>query len=62
MQQPTKRQIKRRRNKLNKLNKQVKSSERELENLRSKRDSIMDKIEGARKLGPKMEKENQTNE
>ena len=52
----TARQIKRRRNKLNKLNKQVKSSGRELEDLRSKRDSIMDKIEGARKLGPKRRK------
>ena len=49
----TARQIKRRGNK---LNKQVKSSERELENLRSERDSIMDKIEGARKLGPKRRK------
>ena len=44
------RQIKRRRNKINKLNKQIKSSERELERLRSERDSIMDKIEGARKF------------
>ena len=52
----TARQIKRRRNKLNKLNKQVKSSERELENLRSKRDSIIDKIEVAHKFGPKRRK------
>ena len=45
--QPTARQIKRRRNKANKLNKQIKSSERELERLRSERDSIINKIEGA---------------
>ena len=44
------RQIKRRRNTINKLHKQVKSSERELDDLRSTRDSIMDKIEGARKF------------
>ena len=37
----TVRQIKRRRNKINKLNKQVKSSERELEDLRSASDSII---------------------
>ena len=48
--QPTARQIKRRRNKAKKLNKQIKSSERELERLRSERDSIMDKIEGAQKF------------
>ena len=52
----TVRQIKRRRNKINKLNKQVKSSERELEDLRSARDSIMDKIEGARKFGAQRRK------
>ena len=51
----TKRQI-RRRNKLNKLDKQVKSSERELENLRSKRDSIMNKIEVGHKFRPKRRK------
>ena len=44
------RQIKRRRNKANKLNKQIKSSERELERLRSERDSIINKIEGAQKF------------
>ena len=54
----TARQMKRRRNELNKLNEQVKSSERELEDLKSKRDSIMDKIEGARKIGTQKEKEN----
>ena len=48
--QLTARQIKRRRNKINKLNKQIKSSERELERLRSERDSIRDKIEGAQKF------------
>ena len=48
--QPTSRQIKRRRNKANKLNKQIKSSERELERLRSERDSIINKIEGAQKF------------
>ena len=52
----TARQIKWRRNKIHKLNKQIKSSERELESLRSERDSIMDKIEGARKLGPLRDK------
>ena len=46
----TARQIKRRRNKINKLNKQIKSSERELESLRSERDSIINKIEGAQKF------------
>ena len=49
----TARQIKRRRNKANKLNKQIKSSERELESLRPERDSIIEKVEGARKLGPR---------
>ena len=44
------RQIKRRRNKAYKLNKQIKSSERELERLRSERDSIINKIEGAQKF------------
>ena len=44
------RQIKRRRNKANKLNKQIKSSERELESLRSERDSIINKIEGGQKF------------
>ena len=39
-----------RRSKANKLNKQIKSSERELERLRSERDSIIDKIEGAQKF------------
>ena len=46
----TTRQIKRRINKINKLNKQIKSSERELESLRSERDSIINKIEGAQKF------------
>ena len=46
----TTRQIKRRRNKVNKLNKQIKSSEREYERLRSERDSIINKIEGAQKF------------
>ena len=45
--QLTARQMKRRRNKANKLNQQIKSSERELERLRSKRDSIINKNEGA---------------
>ena len=48
--QLTARQIKRRRNKANKLNKQIKSSERELERLRSERYSIINKIEGAQKF------------
>ena len=48
--QLTSRQIKRRRNKINKSNKQIKSSERELERLRSERDSIINKIEGAQKF------------
>ena len=48
--QPTTRQIKRRRNKANKLNKQIKSSERELEKLRSERDSIINKIKGVQKF------------
>ena len=43
----TARQIKSRRNKANKLNQQIKSSERELERLRSERDSIINKIEEA---------------
>ena len=46
----TTRQIKRRRNKINKLNKQIKSSERELWRLRSERDSLINKIEGAQKF------------
>ena len=44
------RQVKRRRNKANKLNKQIKSSERELERLRSERDYIINKIEAAQKF------------
>ena len=48
--QSTIRQIKRRQNKTNKLNKQIKFSERELENLRSERDSIINKIEGVQKF------------
>ena len=52
----TVRQIKRRRNKINKLNKQVKSSERELEDLMSERDSIMEKVEGARRFGAQRRK------
>ena len=47
----TTRQIKRRKNKINKLNKQIKSSEREFESLRFERDSIMDKIKRAQKFG-----------
>ena len=35
---------------VNKLNKQIKSSERELESLRSERDSIINEIEGAQKF------------
>ena len=46
----TARQIKRRRNKANKLNKRIKSSERELERLRTERDSIINEIEGAQKF------------
>ena len=44
------RQIKRRRNKANKLKKQIKYSERELERLRSERDPIINKIERAQKF------------
>ena len=43
-------QIERRRNKAYKLNKQIKSSERELERLRSERDSIINIIEGVQKF------------
>ena len=46
----TTRQIKRQRNKANKLNKQMLTSERELERLRSERDTIINKIEGAQKF------------
>ena len=48
--QLTARQIKRRITKANRLNTQIKSSERELERLRSERDSIINKIEGAQKF------------
>ena len=48
--QSTTRQIMRRQNKTNKLNKQIKSPERELESLRSERDSIINNIEGVQKF------------
>ena len=46
----TARQIKRKKNKINKLNKQFKSSEKELWKLKSERDLILDKIDGVKKF------------
>ena len=53
----TARQTKRKRNKANKLNKQIKSSERELESLRSERDSIIEKSRERKNSNPREENE-----